>query len=80
MRSAEALARAVRAERPVFVAPPPIVPRVVALGREQTGCKWPMWGSTERATHAYCDAPRDGCGPYCTEHHARSISHRERVA
>jgi len=80
MRSAEALARTVRAEKPVFAAPPPIVPRVVVSERERGGCKWPMWGSTERATHVYCDAPRDGCGPYCAAHHAQAISHRERAA
>lgn len=80
MRSADALARAVRAERPVCVAPPPIVPRVEATPREQTGCKWPLWDSTERPTHTYCDAPRDGCGPYCAAHHAKAISHRERAA
>lgn len=80
VRSAESLARTVCAEKPVFTAPPPIVPRVVAMGREQSGCKWPLWGSAERPTHTYCDAPRDGDGPYCAAHHAQAISHRERAA
>jgi len=57
------------------------VGKTAVLGmREKGGCKWPLWGSAERPTHTYCDAPRDGDGPYCAAHHAQAISHRERAA
>jgi len=79
MSSAEALARAVRAERPVCVAPPPIVPRAVLASRHAGGCKWPL-GDPKADGFRFCEAPRHEGRPYCTAHVDKAMAHRERAA
>ncbi len=47
--------------------PPRVVaPPVVHTASSRTCC-YPLWGSTGRPTHQYCDAP-SVCGSYCSEH------------
>jgi hypothetical protein len=48
--------------------PPPPIPRDLRVG----GCRWPLWGLQERATHLYCGEPiSPGCArPWCEKHRA----------
>lgn len=48
-----------------------------------SGCRWPMWGDRERATHVYCEAPvialigEDGIArpcSYCREHRRKNVT------
>jgi GcrA cell cycle regulator len=75
VNSALALQRAVeRQPRIVVVAAQAVVARPAPIPRAAlagTGCRWPMWSNTERATHVYCDAVRATLThPYCDAHRA----------
>lgn len=40
-------------------------------------CRWPLWSSTERPTHQYCDAPRRDAGcSWCAEHAKQAFAGR----
>jgi len=71
---AAALARAQQAQAHVVRAsvPAPVLKASSAgtdLMADKRGCRWPMWGFGQRATHVYCGGARESvCGPYCAAH------------
>ena len=60
--------------------PAEAIPRLgVFSGRQDEGCRWPMWGHAERPTQVFCCGPRwvreDGTkAAYCDRHAARAFT------
>lgn len=64
---------------PVVLLPParPVPVPVVRVARPpgKEGCRFPLWGHTEKPSHHYCDQPTVELGsPWCAEHRKRCFN------
>lgn len=59
---------------PALAPPPPRTGPAVGI-LDVTGCQWPTgYDEAVAGRHTFCDAPKDGKGPYCPFHDALKIA------